>query len=371
MKKNIITSILLILLFSACDDMNDIHQDYLDWGESVYLGKPDSLNIYSGLERVKLTWVNNSDPDISETVIYWNMRNDSIVKPFERISSAKQKDSIIIDNLPEGDYNFELKNRNNKGQASLVASVRGSSLGDHYKSGLRPPLVSSIKVNDYNTNTKSAIVELNWINSSGSVGVVIRYNKYTSGELVELNLDPSQTSIILTDVGNRLWNDSDMIYMSSLYAPDQSIDTLASSFSESQIVTYTATVGYRMDVSASGEQGNQTAYGINSPAGNVIDKHFWFSNNDTKTLICDRFGSFGMATDFANFQYFLTLKSDNSFDITGASFTGTPPTLSYSISNTEIESNFDPETGTIYINNMRVLATTGALTYFEEELIPK
>lgn len=369
--KKIILSTLLFTLILSCDKMNDIHKEYLNQGEIIYLGIPYSLNAYSGLERVKLTWMQSSDPDITETVIYWNRKSDSIVKPFNRNISGNQKDSIIIENLPEGDYIFELMNRNGQGNTSLISTVQGSSLGDFYLEGLKTPQITSIKVNEYNVDTKSATVELQWLENSESVGTILRYNKYPSGEPVEIHLTPGITSLILPDVGNRLWKTDDMIYLASRYALEAAIDTFTSSYSENQIVTYTVTLGYRQDISATGVPGDKTSYGIESPAQDVIDKHFWLSTHDKKILWCDRFGSFAMATDFANFQYRLTLREDNTFEINGASFVGTPPSLSYSIKNTDIASTYDPETGRIYLNNMRVLSSTGALTYFEEELIPK
>ena len=300
--KKIIVPILLIFFLFACDKMNDIHQKYLDQGEIVYLGKPDSLNAFPGLERVKLTWMQCGDPDITETVIYWNRKSDSIVKPFVRKMSGMQKDSIIIDNLPEGDYSFELMSRNDQGHTSLISVVQGSSLGAFYLSGLKSPMVSSIRVEEYDAETKSATVKLQWVENSGTVGTVLRYNKYPSGEPVEMRLAPDITDVVLTDVGNRLWKTEDMISLASLYAPGQAIDTLVSSFSENQIVTYTVTLGYRQDISAAGVPGAKTAYGIESLAGNIIDKHFWLSAQNRKVLWCDRFGSFAMATDFVNFQ---------------------------------------------------------------------
>src|SRR5690554_805055 len=97
-----ILTVCVYFLFPGCSDMNDIHQHYIDREKALYLGMTDSLVALSGEGRVKLKWYVNADPKIEQTVIYWNMRQDSVVKTFVRVEKGIQADSIIIDDLPEG-----------------------------------------------------------------------------------------------------------------------------------------------------------------------------------------------------------------------------------------------------------------------------
>src|SRR5690606_12297077 len=90
-----------------------------------------------GFGRAKLTWYVGSDPKIDRTIIYWNMRQDSIVKEFARNTPGVQKDSIILDNLPEGSTLFEFRNMNNDGETSLYSSATVTVWGAEFGDGLR------------------------------------------------------------------------------------------------------------------------------------------------------------------------------------------------------------------------------------------
>ncbi|MDR2039389.1 MAG: DUF4998 domain-containing protein [Bacteroidales bacterium] len=126
----------------SCDDMNSIHQDYLDEGEKVYLGKVNEPESFPGRNRVKLIWYQNADPDITQTVISWNAGKDSIVKTFDRTTGGIQKDSIIID-VEEGTYSFNLFNANQSDDKSLISTVQEVSYGDNYEKYLVNRMVES------------------------------------------------------------------------------------------------------------------------------------------------------------------------------------------------------------------------------------
>ncbi|HBX21689.1 MAG TPA: hypothetical protein DEF88_14710 [Porphyromonadaceae bacterium] len=134
----VMISLLATLFFViSCDDMNDIQREYAEQEEQVYLGKVDSLQSFPGFGRTKITWYIGSDPKIERTIIYWNMRNDSIVKDFIRTTPGLQRDSVIIENLPEGTTHFEFRNVNNKGETSLYSSVSAVVWGEDFADGLR------------------------------------------------------------------------------------------------------------------------------------------------------------------------------------------------------------------------------------------
>ncbi len=133
----ILSSLVTLLLYSSCDKMNDIQKEYEDRGEKVYLGKVDSIKAFSGVNQVKLTWYMTADPKIQKTIIYWNMRNDSIVRPFSRTTPGLQKDSIVIQNLPEDTHVFEFRNVNDAGETSLISTASGIVWGEEYKNGLK------------------------------------------------------------------------------------------------------------------------------------------------------------------------------------------------------------------------------------------
>lgn len=126
-----------IFMFIGCDGMNDIQQEYVEKGKRTYLGKVDSIEVTPGLNRVKLTWYIPADPRIENTIIYWNMKSDSIVKPFVRNTSGVQKDSVFVENLAEDTYIFEFRNTNTAGESSLLSSAQGNVWGEEFKETLR------------------------------------------------------------------------------------------------------------------------------------------------------------------------------------------------------------------------------------------
>ena len=126
-----------VLVLSSCSKMDDIQRKYAERTEQVYLGKVDSVVSFPGFGRAKLVWYISSDPKIDQTIIYWNMRKDSIVREFTRVTSGVQKDSIIMENLPEGTTLFEFRNVNSQGETSLYSSASATVWGSEFADGLR------------------------------------------------------------------------------------------------------------------------------------------------------------------------------------------------------------------------------------------
>lgn len=141
--------VFLVLLLSSCDKMNDIQSTYADKEEGIYLGKVDSIKSYPGFGKTKLVWYIGSDPKIERTIIYWNLRRDSVVKDFTRVNSGVQKDSVVLENLPEGSMLIEFRNINNKGETSLLSSVTATVWGASFADGLRARSLTSFDY-DYN-----------------------------------------------------------------------------------------------------------------------------------------------------------------------------------------------------------------------------
>ena len=141
MINKLITALLSLLALLACiiscDDMNEIQREFADREEQVYLGKVDSIKSIPGFGKAKLTWYLGSDPKIEQTIIYWNERQDSIVKNVNRTSSNLLRDSIIIENLPEGSTLFEFRNVNSRGETSLFTSATATAWGEDFADGLR------------------------------------------------------------------------------------------------------------------------------------------------------------------------------------------------------------------------------------------
>ena len=140
MKKNIPIAlgivVFVLMIFPSCNKMDDIQREYADRKEIVYLGKVDSIVSYPGFNRAKITWYISADPRIDRTIIYWNLRKDSLVKEFAPTTSGLHKDSVFMNNLPEGSTLFEFRNVNKEGQTSLYSNASITVWGPKFADGL-------------------------------------------------------------------------------------------------------------------------------------------------------------------------------------------------------------------------------------------
>jgi hypothetical protein len=137
--KSVLGYALGICLFLAylvgCEDNNSLHQQYIDRGEVFYTGKCDSVKTFAGNERVKFTWLINSDPRIAKTIIYWNERKDSVEIPVVRTQKGYIEMEKILQ-IKEGGYSFIFITKDANGNSSLEVERTVSVYGPRYISFL-------------------------------------------------------------------------------------------------------------------------------------------------------------------------------------------------------------------------------------------
>lgn len=218
----IIFCLIVSVIVKSCDDMNDIQSQFADREEQIYLGKVDSIKFFPGNERVKITWYVGSDPKIDKTIIYWNMRNDSIIKDFVRTTSGVQKDSIIIDNLPEGSTLFEFRNVSNAGETSLLSMAAATVWGPKYGDGLY-----SRRIVSHNYNYEDSKFELGL--SSVFEGDSVVYSEVIyqniNGENKSFRIERNIKSVVLQD-----FPDGGEFRFRTAFFPPQGIDTIFNNF---------------------------------------------------------------------------------------------------------------------------------------------
>jgi hypothetical protein len=118
-------------MMAACDDVNSLHQKYLDRGESIYTGMIDSLKVLPGYERVQFKWQINTDPRITKAIIYWNDRTDSVVVDVNRTAIGDMKMEYILP-IAGGTYLFEIITADNQGHYSKVVEATVMVYGEDY-----------------------------------------------------------------------------------------------------------------------------------------------------------------------------------------------------------------------------------------------
>lgn len=174
--KIIIKSIVAFCLFGfvACENMNDLHQKYLERGEGIYTGVIDSLKTFPGNERVKFSWEINSDPRITKTLIYWNERADSLIIDVNRTAPGIMAMETVA-NFAEGSYIFEFVTKDNIGNQSLSVSKTVEIYGSKYIQKLRNRSVKNLTAKPGNA------VLIDWadIEDTNLLYTIVKYTDYT------------------------------------------------------------------------------------------------------------------------------------------------------------------------------------------------
>ena len=218
-----IFGLLAILFFTiSCNDMNDIQSKFADLDEETYLGKVDSIKSFPGYGKAKITWHIGSDPKIEQTVIYWNMRKDSIVKDFVRTQPGVQKDSIIVENLPEGTRQYEFRNINSLGQTSLYSKASVTAWGESFVRNLSARIVKSQEF-DYATS-RFKLVLSNTFKGDSIIYSIMRFTD-TQGVERSIRIPRDTTMLVLND-----FPDGGEVQFGTVFFLPQGIDTVRSAY---------------------------------------------------------------------------------------------------------------------------------------------
>jgi hypothetical protein len=193
--KNI--NIALILFVSAvtilsCSKWDD-YKKYTANGETIYTGKMDSVKIYPGRLRVKMTGLLPADPKITRCKITWNEGKDSVVYPITKgtgIDSFKQ-----IMNVPEGVTSFKIQTFDATGNGSLIVNATGIAYGPKYESGLSNRPVARAELL---TNGNAEITWDSFDTTSGAKATIISYTT-NSNTTASVTVPLNQTVTSLPD----------------------------------------------------------------------------------------------------------------------------------------------------------------------------
>jgi hypothetical protein len=218
--KYIAMACLFPLSFLSCEDMNSLHQQYIDRGEIIYLGGLNSVAAYPGYNKVKLDWIAGTDTRVTKTVFYWNLGNDSIAMPVNISNTGIQ---TMTRELPQGVYAFEVFNEDNVGNKSLPQAVTIEVYGDNYKESLRNVNVLSIVVPESKDS-----VTINWagIESGTTQYTTVQYLSKTTPNPIPNSIrveNNTAETLILFPSGKQV-QPTDSISVVTTYLPIGGID---------------------------------------------------------------------------------------------------------------------------------------------------
>lgn len=209
---------IILLMVVSCSDMNELHDVYLQKGETIYTGRVDSAKVFAGNERILLRyWI--SDAKAKNIVVYWLSRTDSVILD---IPDKPLKDSVdlLLNRLPEGSLYFEIFTLNkDMRNRSVPFEVGGSVYGGKYQSTLLNRTIKTLK-NDTITGT----VTITWVGSiNKSVGCEMEYTD-SLGSTIFLRIPPKENPTLLQNVAGNL-------RYRTLFLPEETaIDTFYTDF---------------------------------------------------------------------------------------------------------------------------------------------
>ena len=126
---------LFIINSTSCDDMNSIHEDYLQ-GEQVYAGKLDTLEVRPGYYRAQLEGQTQFLGNSNQIMIEYEDQVDIYEINEENINNGIYK--MILPNLAEKSYEFTVTTQDDIGNLSISQVVAGSAVGDIFLSDQDP-----------------------------------------------------------------------------------------------------------------------------------------------------------------------------------------------------------------------------------------
>lgn len=217
---SLVVFVISVLFFTSCDDFMDVHKEYIEGGEIIYAPKPDSVNFIAGEGRILFNCRTYNAPNVRSVDVYWNDRLDSLIIPVE-LSTGYDSISVILDNMEEKSYTFNIQTTDNFGHKSLFVTSFGTSYGDVYRATLNDRGIKSLSLSD-----KEGTIE--WYSAPMHL---------VRNEIRYIKNDGSQTTVKISSIDNLAKlpdvKPGSTFEYRSLYIPEEvAIDTFATAWKE-------------------------------------------------------------------------------------------------------------------------------------------
>lgn len=221
--RKILYFLLAISILPSCEDFMDVHKKYIEGGEIIYAPKPDTISFIAGKERILFHCRAYNAPNVKEVNLYWNDGLDSLVVPVS-FGAAYDSIDVILNNMEEKSYTFNVVMVDNYGHKSLTVTDFGSSYGAAYQATLNNRRIKELMFMD-----SQGIIE--WYSPmDGLVRNEIRYTK-TDGTLAEVWMAADKYSVTLPSP-----EPGSSILYRSLYIPEeQAVDTFATDWVQTEL----------------------------------------------------------------------------------------------------------------------------------------
>lgn len=210
--------LLLAIAIQSCSKMNDLTDEYLNEGEIVYAAKVDSVGVLAGKDRIQLDLVIKSQR-VENVRVYWNNYTDSVDVA---IGGQTGVFPVMLDNMPEAGYLFQIVSFDKFGNRSLQYEATGSSYGESYMRSLSNRSYIS-EYTRYDVEGDSMVIY--WGGTvRGAIGMELQYTD-KNDKTVRINVPADATTTTLHNLkGNICFN-------SKFLPAEAAIDTFATEMS--------------------------------------------------------------------------------------------------------------------------------------------
>lgn len=121
---------LLALVAASCAKQDTVYKEFIKDGGLIYPAKPLNITAERGYQRIVLKWDIPMDPSIRTAKLFWDSRTQSM--DFDCSAYPDGKVSVVIPNLEDRSYTFEVINYDASGNASLAAEITASPFGESW-----------------------------------------------------------------------------------------------------------------------------------------------------------------------------------------------------------------------------------------------
>ena len=189
-----VVALVACLAIISCDDMNSIHEPYLN-GEQVYAGRLDSVEVFSGYKRVKIVGQTQFLGNAKEATVTWG--DQSQVFPISNVTDGIFE--MIVEPLAEQSFEFKILTNDEVGNESVKQTVKGRAIGDIFKSSQ-----SARRIVSFDLENGDYIIWADKAESEYVVSTLIRYENNDGGitEVIVLPEDDTTELINWKPEGN-------------------------------------------------------------------------------------------------------------------------------------------------------------------------
>lgn len=265
--KNTLYQFLIFLigafLITSCEKMDDTYDQFIKGGETIYVGKADSLKAHGGNHRLELSWI-ISDPKTESYTVYWDNKTDSISKSVEKLSGIDTI-HLVIDNLSEGIHYFTVYMYGTENHHSVPEEVIGKVYGKTYQESLLPRLYSDLQREENN-------VKVFWEGASQDLTYVELHYKNDNGDSIIQYISGNEDSSIIDNFGMY----PEFTYRSAFLPDSIAIDTFFTPFEKVDLSEFIFLSDHFLNFSFDnkvryGDQENQLSILVSTDFSGVYD----------------------------------------------------------------------------------------------------